>query len=270
MNFKSFLNSLFFSPDSTIFLSIFGVYVSIALIIILLFNIPRLRSFFSSFGGFQGTFYSPAASMFALLSAFMGATLINSFNAHTESINQERTALLLYVDFVNNTPQLANQNLQYKVKQYLQSALDEEWPLLEREKMSKNTGALFQDIFLKTIKFSPGLEGSQAGVELGKVLNSWYEARAKRLSYRWKNIDYLRWRVLFTVAFLLQLSVAAVHLSSSGRVMALSIGITTALIISVMTPLALNVDHYSGLLQVSKMPLNEVYEILNEQFGNDR
>jgi hypothetical protein len=37
-----------------------------------------------------------------------------------------------------------------------------------------------------------------------------------------------------------------------------------------MTPLALNVDHYTGLLQVSKMPLNEVYEILNEQFGSDR
>lgn len=270
MNFKSLLNSLFFSPDLTIFLGIFVVYVAIALIIILLFNTPRLRGFFSSFEGFRGTFYSPAASMFALLAAFMGATLINSFNTHTESINQERTALLLYVDFVNNTPQLANQNLQYKVKQYLQSALDEEWPLLEKEKMSKNTGALFQDIFLTTNKFSSTLEGSIAGLELAKVLNSWYEARAKRLSYRWKNIDYLRWGVLFIVAFLLQLSVAAVHLASSGRVMALSIGITTALIISVMTPLALNVDHYTGLLQVSKMPLNEVYEILNEQFGNDR
>jgi uncharacterized membrane protein YdfJ with MMPL/SSD domain len=107
MNFKSLLNSLFFSPDSTIFLSIFGVYVSVALIIILLFNTPRLRSFFSSFDGFKGTFYSPAASMFALLAAFMGATLINAFNTHTESINQERTALLLYVDFVNNTPPIS-------------------------------------------------------------------------------------------------------------------------------------------------------------------
>ena len=76
--------------------------------------------------------------------------------------------------------------------------------------------------------------------------------------------------MLFTVAFLLQLSVTAVHLASPIRVMALSIGITTALIVSVMTPLALNVNHYSGLLEVSKMPLNEVYEILNEQFGNDR
>ena len=65
-------------------------------------------------------------------------------------------------------------------------------------------------------------------------------------------------------------SVHAVHLASPIRVMALSIGITTALIISVMTPLALNINHYSGLLEVSKMPLNEVYEILNEQFGNDR
>jgi hypothetical protein len=52
--------------------------------------------------------------------------------------------------------------------------------------------------------------------------------------------------------------------------MALSIGITTALIVSVMTPLALNVDHYSGMLQVSQMPLYEVYEILSEQFSNDR
>ena len=72
------------------------------------------------------------------------------------------------------------------------------------------------------------------------------------------------------VAFLLQLSVAVTHLSSSRRAMSLSLGITTALIISVMTPLALNVNHYSGLLQVSKIPLNEVYEVLSEQFTDDR
>jgi hypothetical protein len=52
--------------------------------------------------------------------------------------------------------------------------------------------------------------------------------------------------------------------------MALSLGITTILIIAVLTPLAFNVNHYSGLLQVPKMPLNEVYEILSEQFGSDR
>jgi hypothetical protein len=231
---------------------------------------PRLRNFFLSFEGIHGTFYSPAATMFALLAAFMGASLVSSFNAHTESINQERTALLLYVDFVNNTPQLANQNLQYQVKQYLQSALEEEWPLLEHEKVSKNTGELFQGIFLKTIKIAPVLEGTQAGRELAKVLDSWYEARAKRLSYRWKHVEILRWGVLFTVAFLLQLSVAATHLSSSKRAMILSLGITTALIVSVITPLALNINHYSGLLEVSQKPLYEVYEILSEQFRDDR
>jgi hypothetical protein len=208
--------------------------------------------------------------MFALLAAFMGASLVSSFNSHTESINQERTALLLYVDFINNTPQLANQNLQYQVKQYLQSALEEEWPLLEHEKISRNTGELFQGIFLKTIKIAPVLEGSQSGRELAKVLDTWYEARAKRLSYRWKHIEILRWGVLFMVAFLLQISVAATHLASTKRAMSLSIGIITALIISVITPLALNVNHYSGLLQVSQMPLNEVYQILSEQFHDDR
>ncbi|NQW70705.1 MAG: hypothetical protein HQ457_10005 [Betaproteobacteria bacterium] len=72
------------------------------------------------------------------------------------------------------------------------------------------------------------------------------------------------------LAFLLQISVAATHLASSKRAMSLSMGITTALIISVMTPLALNVCQYSGLLQVSKMPFEEVYGILSEQFSDDR
>jgi len=76
--------------------------------------------------------------------------------------------------------------------------------------------------------------------------------------------------VLFTVAFLLQLSVAATHLGGSKRAMILSMGITTALIISVITPLALNVNHYSGLLQVSKMPFEEVFGILSDQFSDDR
>jgi len=270
MDFKSLLSTLFYSPDLGIFLGIFVVYAAIALFIVLIVHIPRLRDFFSSFNGIHGTFYSPAATMFALLAAFMGASLVSSFNSHTESIDQERTALLLYVDFINNTPLLANQNLQYQVKQYLQSAIEEEWPLLEHEKISRNTGELFQGIFLKTLKIAPAFEGTQAGRELAKVLDSWYEARAKRLSYRWKHIEILRWGVLFMVAFLLQLSVAATHLASSKRAMSLSMGITTALIISVITPLALNVNHYSGLLQVSKIPFEEVYAVLSEQFNDDR
>ena len=270
MDFKSFLNSLFYSSDLVIFMSIFGVYVSIALIITLIVYTPRLKGFFSSFEGINGTFYSPAASMFALLAAFMGSTLGAGFSAHTDSINKERAAVLLYVDFINHTPLLANQNLQYQVKQYLQSALEEEWPNLVHEKISRDTGLLIQEIFLKTIKIAPALDGTQAGRELTKILDSWYDARAKRLSYRWKQVEHLRWAVLITVAFLLQLSVAVTHISSSRRVMGLSLGITTALIVSVMTPLALNVNHYSGLLQVSKMPLNEVYEILSEQFTDDR
>jgi len=152
MDFKSLLSTLFYSPDLGIFLGIFVVYVAIALFIVLIVYTPRFRDFFSSFNGIHGTFYSPAATMFALLAAFMGASLVSSFNAHTESINQERTALLQYVDFVNNTPPLANQNLQYQVKQYLQSAIEEEWPLLEHEKISRNTRELFQGVFLKRLR----------------------------------------------------------------------------------------------------------------------
>ena len=147
MGFKSFLNSLFYSSDLIIFLSIFGVYIAIAVIIILIIYTPRLKGFFASFNGIHGTFYGPAATMFSLLAAFMGSTLVSGFSAHTESINRERGALLLYVDFINNTPPLANQNLQYQVKQYLQSALEEEWPNLEHEKISRNTAELFQEIF---------------------------------------------------------------------------------------------------------------------------
>jgi hypothetical protein len=270
MNFQTFLSSFFYSPDLVIFLYIVGIYVFIAVSIVLLVYTPRLSGFFSSFNGIHGTFYSPAATMFALISAFMGATLVGGFNAHTESINRERTALLLYVDFVNFTPQLATQNLQYQVKNYLQSALEEEWPLLEHEKTSKKTDEWFQGIFLSTLKIAPALEGTQAGRELAKILDSWYEARSKRLSFRWHHIEILRWSVLFVVAFLLQVSVAATHLGSSRKAMSLSLGITTVLIIAVLTPLAFNVNHYSGLLQVSKMPLNEVYEVLSNQFHDDR
>jgi hypothetical protein len=270
MTLESFFGSLFYSHDLVIFLYIFGLYTFIALSIILLVYSPRLSGFFSSFKGIHGTFYSPAATMFALISAFMGATLVGGFNAHTESINRERTALLLYVDFVNFTPQLANQNLQFQVKNYLQSALEEEWPLLEHQKTSKSTEEWFQRILLSTLKIAPALEGTQAGRELAKILDAWYEARSKRLSFRWHHIEVLRWKVLIMVALLLQISVAATHLGSSKRVMSLALGITTALVIAVITPLAFNVNHYSGLLQVSKMPLNEVYEVLSEQFSDDR
>jgi hypothetical protein len=208
--------------------------------------------------------------MFALTSAFMGATLVGSFNAHTESINQERTALQRYIYFANFTPELSTQNLQYRVKQYLESALEEEWPLLEYEKTSKKTEELFQGVISSTMKLASALEGTQAGRELPKILDSWNEARSKRLSFRLQHIEILRWSALIMVAFLLQISVAAIHLGSPRRVMSLTLGVTTSLIIAVITPLAINVNHFSGLLEVSKIPIYEVYEILSEQFVNDR
>jgi len=270
MQFKKFLDALFYSDDLFIFLFIIGVYTAIALMIIWVVYTPRLRDFFLSFNGIHGTFYSPAASMFALAAAFMGSTLVLSFNAHTDAIKDERTALLLYLDFAGNTPVLANKNLQYKVKEYLNSALEEEWPLLELQRISPKTESSFKEILKQTIAAAPALEGTQAGRQLGNIIEDWYQARSKRIAFRWHQIEHLRWIALFIVAFLLQISVAATHLTSSKRVMSLSVGITTILIASVLIPLALNVDHYSGLLEVSKSPLNEVYEILSQQFADDR
>jgi len=251
-------------------MSILGVYAAISFMILWIVYTPRFRNFFLGFKGIHGTFYSPAATMFALAAAFMGSTLVTSFNAHTDSIREERTALLLYVDFVNNTPPLANKNLQFQVKEYLQSALEEEWPLLPKEHISPHTQELFQNIFKQTIAVAPSLEGSQAAGALSKILDSWYQARSKRIFFRWHQVEHLRWIVLFVVAFLLQLSVAASHLAESRKTMSLAMGITTALIIAVITPLALTVDNYNGSIEVSKAPFNEVYEILSQQFGDDR
>jgi len=111
MTLASFFDSLFYSHDFVIFQYIFGLYASIAIIIILLIYTPPLSGFFSSFKGIHGTFYSPAATMFALIAAFMGATLVASFNAHQESINRERGALMLYIDFVNFTPPISQSKL---------------------------------------------------------------------------------------------------------------------------------------------------------------
>lgn len=147
-------------------------YVAFAIFIVWIVYTPRLRDFFYSFRGIHGTFYSPAATMFALAAAFMGSTLVGSFNAHTDAIRAERTALLQYVDFVNNTPLLANKNLQYQVKDYLQSAMEEEWPLLGKETLSVHTGEIFQSIFKQTVAVAPLLEGTQAGRELATILDS--------------------------------------------------------------------------------------------------
>jgi hypothetical protein len=206
----------------------------------------------------------------SLAAAFMGANLTSHFDANNASIRAERGALLEYLDFTSNTPPLANKNLQFQVKEYLQSVLEEEWLFLEEERTSAHTDLLFQNIFKQTIAIAPALEGTQPGRELAKILDAWYQARSSRVSFRWHQIEYLRWQVLFMVAFLLQIAVAAPHLVESKRTMSLAIGITTALIIAVITPLALSVDHYSGTISVSKVPLEEVYQILSSQFSDDR
>jgi hypothetical protein len=270
MSIQSLFESFFYSSDSIILMSLIAIFSFTGFLIVQILYLPRLRSFISEFQGINGTFYSPAATMFALAVAFMGATLVANFSANNEAIRAERTALLLYLDFVDNTPPLANKNLQYGLKEYLQSALEEEWPLLGQERTSPNTQGHFRDVFKVTLKEAPALEGSQAARELAQILQSWYEARSKRLSFRWHQIDHSRWLILFIVAFLLQISMAAPHLGSSKKAMGLAMGITTALIIAVMAPLALTVDNYSGSIAVTKKPLIEVFEVLSERFEDDR
>jgi hypothetical protein len=269
MHFDLSLESLLYASDLTIFMSIFVTYIVSAMLLVWIIYCPWFRNFFSSLKGIQGTFYSPAAAMFSLAAAFMGSTLVANFNANTDAIRDERRASMTYIDFVTHTPPFTDKNLQFEVKRYLQSSLEEEWPLLKEEKTSPATEALFQSIFLKTMAIAPVLDGTQAGRGLEQILGSWYEARSKRISFRWHQIDYVRWWVLFVVAFLLQVSVAAVHLGERKRTMATAIGIISALIIAVITPLALTVNHYSGLMQVSKTPLNDVYKKLDEQFSGD-
>ena len=254
------IETILYGPDTVIIGTLLLIYGSFPLFLLWLVFLPSVKPLVAGFHGVTPTFFSAVITMFAFTAAFLGASVWSAFQANNDSVKRERLALLSYIELVDNSPSLQNEGLQSLTKEYIRSALDVEWPLLENEKTSPITQNAFDKLFKKNLEVASKNGSSQIASSLTRSVESLQNARFTRIGFRWHNVETLRWASLILLGLLAQLSTVIIHLDKPRKPMALALTIITTMILLVTTLIALSVDSYSGNITVSKQPLENAYE----------
>jgi len=257
-----FLQTFFYNDDWIIIVSLTSFFALTGAFLVWVTHHSAYKEFISSFNGVNPAITAPVAIMFAFSAAMMASVIWGNFSANTESIKSERQAVFSYLELVNNEPIFANQGLQPLLKEYLQSALNDEWQLLPNEQISPKTSAIFNRLYRKSIDVASSAKPPLIGAALTRQMELLYQARLNRIGFRWHNIDSLRWVVILSVGLLLQLVVCVTHISAEKRPMGLAIGIISAFIIIIVVALGLSIDQYEGIVHVSNAPLQFALDAL--------
>lgn len=251
----SIFQTFFFSEDWVIIFSLVCFFAFTGTFLVWVTHHSACKVFINSFNGVNPAITAPVAVMFAFSAGFMGSAIWGSFSANTESIKAERQAVFSYLAVVNNEPSFANQGLQPILKEYLHSALDDEWPLLYTEQISPKTTTIFSKLYSKSFEVASNAKVPMMGASLAKATESLYQARLNRIGFRWRSVDSLRWVIIFSIALLLQITVSVVHFPVDKRPAGLSMTIISTFILIIVIALALSVDQFKGMARVSNVPL---------------
>jgi hypothetical protein len=200
--------------------------------------------------------------MFAFTAAFLGASIWGAFVANTESVKKERQALFSYIQIIENAPALENSGLKPLLKDYIVSALEDEWPLLVNQQISPKTAEIFDRLYSRTLEVAIETKTPIISGILVRAMESLQQARLQRIGFRWHNVEPLRWIFLIAIGFLAQLSIVATHLDKPGRPMALALAINTLLLVVVVGLIALSANPYVGIVNVSPEPIRFTLDLL--------
>jgi hypothetical protein len=81
-------------------------------------------------------------------------------------------------------------------------------------------------------------------------------ARQQRIGFRFHNVETTRWFALLFLGILAQMTVMITHLENRKKAtMAVALTIVSCLVISMTTLIALSVNPYEGMIQVSVEPI---------------
>ena len=256
------LDKLFYSGDLIIYSFIVGLFAANALILLWLTSRPWAKIYLESYIGVSNGLYRSVMTVFAFTAAFLGASVWGSFNINANSVNVERQAISILAETVSGTPTLNDEGIQSLLRNYVHSAIEDEWPILVNEQISQKTQVAFNQLRVRIIEVATNTKSSLVANMLIRAFEALDNARQVRINHRWHSIEPVRWYILFGVALLAQFAVVANHLDVARRPMALSLFIITTLIIIVVGLIAMSVNHYEGVVVISPEPFRKMLESL--------
>ena len=156
---------------------------------------------------------SPLAIVFALLVGFLAAQVWNESQLATAAVNREASALRALVLLGREFPGEREVHLHDLVHEYIEQAVNEEWPAMARQDATlKIAPAGLVEALRWIFSLTPEREGQAlAQREMLASVESALDARRQRILLSRSSINWVKWVVLLVQAALTLITIALIH-----------------------------------------------------------
>jgi hypothetical protein len=201
-------------------------------------------------------FFTTANTLFALMIAFLGAGVWESYRTAVQTVLHEREGIVAVIELANAVPSEATR-LRERVNNYVASVIDDEWRQRPIGHGSDHTDAALLALLGATASQQTGVAaGPAVQAALLNAVERISAARSTRLMLMHAPNDSPRWIAVLLLALLTQVSVAVAHLDRA-RCQIVALGLSTAAAIIALALVAMLERPFDGTNQVSLEPLRQ-------------
>ena len=251
-------------------LPVMGVFVGLAfffgltaaLINWLAFASP-LRARIRSFGGLVASYFTSVAILFALLSGFLTAEVVDTNRQAVRAVKLETGALSsLHALSLISSPEM--QPLRTALHDYLEAVLNDEWPRMSLGSNSTKAQTALDNLLRAasdvTIATAAGQAVHTGIVDLALKVAA---ARSERLALRSQHTDELKWAAVLFLCLMTQIALGMEHLKRR-RANVAALAIFTVAAVVVLGLIAILEFPFDGPISVSSEPLERLLETVKQ------
>ncbi|OPF97667.1 hypothetical protein I8G32_03642 [Rhodopseudomonas palustris] len=246
-------------PPFGTFATLALLYYGVAAMLIALIFVSPLRGPIAKLQGVVAPFFSSVAVLFGLLTGFLGYDVTERNRQATRAVQTEAGELQnVYTLSVASVSDM--HSIRIALKDYAASVLKNEWPTVNGVAAPRTS--LAYDQMLTEISSPAITRDSGAAVHVA-LLSSAVRvgtARNTRISLSIDRTSDLKWISVLLLGVIIQLGIALVHLDKP-RAMAAALTVFATGAIVALGLIALQEDPFSGVFQVSAIPLEHVLSL---------
>jgi hypothetical protein len=246
-------------PDWLIILVLAGGYGLSGWLCVALTHARRWRETVMSYHGVVAPFFVSSSTLFALMTALLGASAHENVIRAAQAVAAEREGAQQIITLAEALPPTDEiVRLPNLVRTYVRAVLSHEWGLDRGNHHSPVVDSALRDL-VAAITALRLREVAGQSVQDALLLASRQIAAARltRLSLAEPVLDPLRWSAVLWLGLLTQLSIAAIHLDKK-RPQILAILLSTLASIAAIGTIALSEYPFDGYLAISPAPLAHI------------
>jgi hypothetical protein len=249
-------------------LSVFGIFLALAvfygltatLIAWLTFGSP-LRACILGFTGIVAPYFNALALLFALLTGFLAADVMERHRQAVRAVQVESGTLSsLHALTLASTEDAAT--IRAALHNYLEALLNDEWPQMADERTSAKADAAFAAL-LRMLADPRIATAAGPAVHEGFITLALQAAAARsdRLALSSQQSDEIKWLTVLLLFLMTQLAIGMVHLDRQRPHIA-AVAVFSLAAIMALGLIAIQENPFDGAIKVSPAPLDRVLKVV--------